>query len=43
MPQNVRLPSKELESAFILLQKYNERNLLEFMRKEEEDNNLGRL
>ena len=40
LPKNLSFPSKELESAFILLQKYNERDLLDFMRTEEEDNNL---
>ena len=41
MPKNVSFPSDEMKSAFILLQKYNELELLGFMRAEEEDNNLA--
>ena len=40
LPKNVIFPSKELESAFILLQKYEEKDLLAYMRAEEEDNNI---
>ena len=41
LPKNVSFPSDEMKSAFILLQKYNEMELLGFMRTEEEDNNLA--
>jgi len=41
LPKNVSFPSDEMKSAFILLQKYNELELLGFMRAEEEDNNLA--
>ena len=40
LPKNVIFPSKELESAFILLQNYEENDLLTYMRAEEEDNNI---
>ena len=40
MTKNVSFPSDELKSAFILLLKFNEIELLGFMRTEEEDNNL---
>ena len=40
LPQNVIFPSKELESAFILLQNYDEKDLFAYMRIEEEDNNI---
>ena len=40
LPKNVIFPSKELESAFLLLQKYDEKELFEYMRVEEEDNNI---
>ena len=41
LPKNVSFPSDELKSAFILLQNFNEIELLGFMRTEEEDNNLA--
>jgi len=41
LPKNISFPSDELKSAFILLQKFNEIDLLGFMRTEEEDNNLA--
>ncbi len=40
LPKNVIFPSKELESAFILLQKYDEKELFPYRRIEEEDNNI---
>ena len=40
LPKNVIFPSEELESAFILLQNYEENDLLTYMRAEEEDNNI---
>ena len=40
LPKNVHFLSKELESAFKLLQRYDEGDLIRFLRKEEEDNNI---
>ena len=42
LPKNINFPSNELKSAFILLQKYDEKDLFTFMRTEEEDNNLAK-
>ena len=40
LPKNVHFLSKELESAFILLQSYDEGELIRLLRKEEEDRNI---
>ena len=40
LPKNVHFSSKELESAFILLQSYDEGELIKLLRKEEEDRNI---
>ena len=40
LPKNVIFPSNELKSAFILLQKYDEKELFLYRRIEEEDNNI---
>lgn len=42
LPKNINFPSNELKSAFLLLQKYDEKDLFTFMRTEEEDNNLAK-
>lgn len=43
LPKNVVFPSEQMESAFILLQKYNDIELFDVMRTEEEDNNICKL
>ena len=40
LPKNLHFLSKELESAFKLLQSYDEGELIRLLRKEEEDNNI---
>ena len=40
LPKNVYFLSKELESAFKILQSYEEGDLVRLLRKEEEDNNI---
>ena len=42
LPKNIHFLSKELESAFKLLQTYDEGELVRLLRKEEEDNNILR-
>ena len=43
LPKNVIFPSKQMESAFKMLQNYNKGQLINLMRKEEEDNNIIKL
>ena len=40
LPKNIQFLSKELKSTFQLLQNYDEIELIGFLRKEEEDNNI---
>ena len=40
LPKNIEFPSKELESAFNMLQHYDKKQLIKLMRIEEENNNI---